>query len=58
MGMKKRVRLDSSAIAVVAYDSETRNLEIQFRGGDNYRYLNVPKFVLEALLKAESAGAF
>ncbi len=56
--MKKRVSLDSSAIAAATYDAEKRTLDLAFRDGDDYRYFNVPQFVFDALLEAESSGAF
>jgi hypothetical protein len=37
----KRVRLGSTAIATVTYDEEMRSLDVEFRGGDTYRYFNV-----------------
>jgi hypothetical protein len=52
------VRLDSSAIEAVRYDEKRRTLDVQFREGDLYRYVDVPEFVYRALLNAESAGAF
>jgi hypothetical protein len=58
MRMKKRVSLDSSAIATATYDFEKLTLDIEFRDGDDYRYFNVPQFVFDALLEAKSAGAF
>ncbi len=54
----KRVRLGSSAIATIAYDKEMRSLDVEFRGGDTYRYFNVSKSIYRELLKAESAGAY
>ncbi len=54
----KRVRLGSSAIATIAYDEEMRSLDVEFRGGDTYRYFNVSKSIYRELLKAESAGAY
>ena len=56
--MKKRVSFDSSAISIAIYDFERRTLDIEFRDGEDYRYSNVPQFVFQALLEAESAGAF
>ena len=53
-----RVRLGSAAIAAVTYDERQRTLDVEFRGGDTYRYARVPEFVYRELLKAESAGAF
>jgi hypothetical protein len=54
----ERVRLGSSAIASVTYDEEMRSLDVEFRAGDTYRYLNVPKSIYRQLLKTESAGAY
>ena len=52
-----RVRLGSAAIAAVNYNEQHSTLEVEFREGETYRYLRVPKFVYRELLKAESAGA-
>ena len=54
----KRVPLDSTAIAAVTYEEQNRTLDVEFREGETYRYFNVPEFVYQDLLKAESAGAF
>ena len=54
----KRVRLGSSAIEAVTYNETQRTLDVEFRGGGKYRYLEVPISVYRALLKAQSAGAF
>jgi len=35
-----------------------RSLDVEFRGGDTYRYFNVSKSIYRELLKAESAGAY
>ena len=56
--MRKRVVLNSSAIAVVIYNFERRTLDMQYSEGETYRYFAVPQFTFEALLAAESAGAF
>ncbi|HYI41442.1 MAG TPA: KTSC domain-containing protein [Allosphingosinicella sp.] len=54
-----RVRdLDSSAIARAAYDADAATLDLWYRGGDRYRYFDVPLEVFEALLSAPSAGEF
>jgi ATP-dependent DNA helicase RecG len=54
----KRVPLDSTAIAAVTYEEQNRTLDVEFREGETYRYFNVPEFVYQDLLKAESTGAF
>jgi hypothetical protein len=56
--VKRKVRLSSAAIAAVMYDENKRTLDVEFREGDTYRYLDVPEFVYQELLKAESAGVF
>jgi hypothetical protein len=51
-------RVISSALVSVEYDVVSGNLEIRFVSGRTYRYSNVPPDVYEALLDAESKGAF
>jgi hypothetical protein len=53
-----RIKLGSSAIAAVTYDEQQKTLDVEFRGGDTYRYFHVQEFVYRELLKAESAGVF
>ena len=53
-----RVVLESSAISGVSYDRENHTLDVEFRGGGTYRYLDVPASSYRDLLKSESAGAF
>ena len=49
---------DSSAIARAAYDVDSATLDLWYRGGDRYRYFDVPEAVYETLLAARSAGEF
>jgi hypothetical protein len=42
----------------VRYDETLFQLEIIFRTGEKYRYKNVPKFVYDRLMKAESQGRY
>ena len=53
-----RVPVRSTNIAEVGYDPAARRLEIRFRGGRTYEYLNVPTDVFEGLLNASSKGAY
>lgn len=53
-----RQRVDSSAIAAVGYDAAARVLEIEFRSGAIYRYLDVPEEIHRRLLAAGSKGGF
>jgi hypothetical protein len=54
----KRVPVESSALATVGYSRKLRALEIEFRNGSVYRYLEVPLDVYEALLNANSKARF
>ena len=54
----KRVPVESSALASVGYSKKLRALEIEFRNGAVYRYIEVPLDVYEALLNARSKARF
>lgn len=51
-------RVDSRAVDWVDHDPATGTLEIRYTGGARYAYFAVPRAVYEALLAAESIGAF
>jgi lysyl-tRNA synthetase class 2 len=53
-----RQSVDSSGIASVGYSKRLRALEIEFRRGGTYRYLDVPAAVHRQLLAAESKAGF
>jgi len=55
---EKWLRVESSAIRAVRYHSITRQLDLRFADGDEYRYDHVPRSKFRALLGAESIGAF
>jgi hypothetical protein len=50
--------VDSSVIALIAYDEDNEILEVRFRNGRTYRYFRVPPDEHEALLAAESVGRY
>ena len=52
------VRLNSSALARVAYDESRLHLYIEFRDGSVYVYRGVTATVYRELLTAESQGAY
>jgi hypothetical protein len=54
----ERTPVQSSDLASVGYDASRRMLEIEFRSGGIYRYLEVPAEIHERLLAAESKGRF
>lgn len=52
-------RIDSSAISHVTYQDQRRLLYVTYKGsGGSYVYVGVPRRDYDALLKAESKGAF
>jgi hypothetical protein len=53
-----RARVESSNIAMVGYDEDQQILEITFRDGRVYHYLEVPPERALSLLRAESKGRF
>jgi hypothetical protein len=53
-----RLRISSSVIAAVEYDSERETLDVEFRHGARYRYAGIPRSVYDELLEAPSKGEF
>jgi len=56
--LMNRVPVESSVLASVLYLPELRLLEVEFRSGLSYQYLNVPQQSYIQLLIAESKGAY
>jgi hypothetical protein len=54
----KRVPVESSALATVGYSKRLHVLEIEFRNGAIYRYLDVAADVYDALINARSKARF
>ena len=54
----RRQPVDSSAISSLGYDARKSVLEVEFRSGAVYDYLEVPPKVWKAFLKAPSKGRF
>jgi hypothetical protein len=55
----RRVRLDSTTIASIGFESRRRELEIEFReSGDVYLYLGVPPEEHAAFMAAASKGEY
>lgn len=52
----RRAQVDSEAIASVGYEGTA--LEVEFTTGRVYRYFGVSRPVYEALMRAESRGAY
>ncbi|MBI3006573.1 MAG: KTSC domain-containing protein [Ignavibacteriales bacterium] len=54
----QRVPVSSSHIISIGYDRESRLLEIEYKDGNVYQYLDVPIEENEALMQAESHGRY
>lgn len=52
-----RTAVDSSLLVSAAYPVD-QTLELEFRSGAIYRYFSVPKAVFDALIAADSKGAY
>lgn len=54
----ERTKLESSALLSAGYDAESRTLELEWKTGRVYQYLDVPEGTFEWLLRARSKGAY
>jgi hypothetical protein len=54
----RRERLDSSSVASAGYDPAAQVLEVEFRNGGVYQYLDVPGDEYEGFREADSKGRF
>lgn len=54
----RRERLDSSSVASAGYDAAARVLEVEFRNGGVYQYLDVPGDEYDEFREADSKGRF
>jgi hypothetical protein len=52
------VRVISSAMEAVGYDSATRRMKIRFTGGNVYDFCGVPDHVHRGLMTASSKGTY
>ena len=50
--------VNSSNLVSVGYESATETLEVEFKGNSVYQYYNVPHFMYERLMAADSIGRF
>jgi len=53
-----RVRVKSSNIHSIGYSIELKIIQVQFLNGSVYEYYDVPLYLYEAFLKADSKGKF
>ena len=54
----RRIPLESSTLASVLYLPKSRELEVEFRSGQIYRYQDVPPQCYRELMAAKSKGAY
>ena len=54
----RRQRLDSTSLASVGYDPAKNLLEVEFRNGGIYQYLEVDDHEYDGFREAESKGRF
>ena len=50
--------VESTTLAIIAYDEARELLQLEFRSGAAYRYFGVPGGVHEGLLRAASRGRY
>lgn len=54
----ERDKVDSRSISSVGYDPDSMALEIEFNSGGLYQYHGVPQTEYDALMRADSKGAY
>lgn len=54
----EREPVNSSNLASIGYDAGSETLEVEFKNTGVYQYLNVPQFMWERLMQADSIGRF
>jgi hypothetical protein len=54
----QREPVESSSLRSVGYDPVAQTLEVEFRSGGIYRYLDVPPETFTAFLRDESLGRY
>lgn len=53
-----RQKVHSSNLVFVGYDDENQMLEIEFKEGKVYSYSDVPRYIYESLMSANSKGKY
>jgi len=54
----EREKVESSSLDSVGYDPRSETLEVEFKNGGVYRYLEVPEDEWRSLRTAESKGSY
>lgn len=53
-----KILVKSSNVLSVGYDAITRTLEIEFKAGSTYQYMDVPQHIYQGLMTASSKGQY
>lgn len=56
--MVRMIKVNSTNLSAVGYDSETKILTIEFNDGGLYEYYDVPQNVFDGLMSDSSKGSF
>lgn len=51
-------KVESSNIAAIGYDPESRTLQVDFKTGKRYQYQNVPPEIFAEFQAADSVGKY
>lgn len=52
------IKVNSSAITAIGYDSRNLHMQIEFDQGDIYSFCNVPETVYISFLESHSKGSY
>ena len=52
------IPVNSSAIAAIGYDPQTRMMKIRFHQSGTYNFCRVPEYVYRAFLNSSSKGSY
>jgi len=50
--------VESEMLVAAGYDQKSHSMGVVFRTGETYHYKNVPSFIYELLMSADSKGQF
>jgi len=54
----ERIQVNSSNIRSIGYDVTSSILEVEFTSNEVYQYFNVPEYLFQQFLNAQSHGQF
>jgi hypothetical protein len=52
------IRVNSSAMTAIGYDSLSRRMKIRFTQGHIYDFCGVPQYIFDGLMRASSKGSY